>query len=158
MPPLRTEYVCPVCSEKTILINTMAWKSKSLSESDIEALGFDYFISNTFEFLENCHEEIKQLNALGLDATLDERSLCEGCRAKMEPVPEFGDFFVEVKVGKKTTRTKIEWNDFCKLIAFLEEKDTWNADAGGDRPLKDELPRIREILGMPEASEKKNHE
>ena len=131
MPPERTEYVCPVCNAKTIAAKDTRWIRHSL---------------------DTYRRQIQQIKALGLDATLDERSLCETCRAKMEPPPKDGEIFIVVKIGEKTTRTKIESeDDFSMLTAFLAKKDKWDAGAGRERPLKDELPRIRELLGMPEA-------
>ena len=131
MPPERKEYVCPGCSAKTIFKNDIGGIERSL---------------------DTYRRQIQQIKALGLDAALDERSMCETCRAKMEPSPEIGDFFIEVKIGGKTTRTKIGYGDFPKLIAFLAKKDKWTAGAGRELPLKNELPRIREILGIPEVT------
>ena len=128
MPPERKEYVCSGCSAKTIFKNDIGEMERSL---------------------DTYRRQIQQINNLGLDATLDERSMCAMCRAKMKPSPEIGDFFIEMRIGGKTTRTKIEYGDFPKLIAFLEKKDKWTTGAGSERPLKDELPRIRELLGMP---------
>ena len=132
MPPERIEYVCPVCNSKTIVANNLRW-----------------FIGN---MLDTYRQQIKQVKRLGLSATLDERSMCETCRAKMEPAPEIGDFFIEVKIGEKTTRTEIRQDDCPKLIAFLKKKDRWEAGNGSELPLKDELPRIREILGIQETT------
>ena len=130
MPPERTEYVCPVCNAKTIAAKDTRWIRQSL---------------------DTYRRQIQQIKALGLDATLDERSLCETCRAKMEPPPKAGEIFIVVKIGEKTTRTKVADDDFPKLTAFLEKKDKWTAGAGRELPLKDALPRIRKLLGMPEA-------
>ena len=131
MPPERKEYVCPVCNAKTIATTDASWIGR---------------------FLDTYRQLMQQVKALGLDATLDERSLCETCRAKMERPPEIGIFFIEVKIGEKTKRTAINIDDFLKLIAFLEKKDKWTGRTGRELPLKDELPRIRQLLGMPEAT------
>ena len=131
MPPERTEYVCPVCNAKTIATKDIRWIGRSL---------------------DTYRRQIQQVKTHGLDAALDERSLCATCRAKMEPPPEIGDFFIEVTIGGKTTRTKIKGDDFPKLIAFLEKQDKWNAGSRGELPLKDELPRIRELLGISETT------
>lgn len=130
MPPERKEYVCPGCSAKTIFKNDIGEIERSLA---------------------TYRRQIQQIKSLGLDAALDERSLCATCRAKMKPSPEIGDFFIEVKIGGKTTRTKIKGDDFPKLTAFLKKQDKWNAGSIGEQPLKDELPRIRELLGVPGA-------
>ena len=130
--PERIEYVCPACGAKTIFMEGDVW--------DVDSL------------LRFYRQKMQDIRNLGLDATLDERSLCETCRASMEPAPKAGDFFIEVKNGETVTRTKIEERDLFKLIAFLEKKDTWRAHAAQEYPLKDELPRIREILGIQETT------
>ena len=135
----RIEYVCPVCGGKTILVNSTRPWEEWINEWT----------------LKQYREDVKKVKELGLDAKLDERSLCETCRVKMEPSPQIGDVFLEVKIDDKTTRTKINETDFAKLIAFLEEKDKWKTEAEWERPLKDELPRIRALLGMSEPTEAK---
>ena len=134
MPPERKEYVCTICGAKTVIKKDDA--------------GWDIG-----ERLDTYRRQMRHIKSLGLDAVLDERSLCATCRAKMERPPEAGTFFMEVRIGEKTTRTIITGSDLSKLIAFLEKKDKWTAGAGRELPLKDELPRIRELLGMPEAKE-----
>ena len=133
----RVEYVCPACGGKTILVNfSNAWWLNDWT-------------------LKRYREDVKKVKALGLDATLDERSWCETCRVNMESLPDAGELFLEVKIGEKTTRTKIEDGDFAKLIAFLEKKDKWLGDQDQEYPLNAELPRIRTLLGMPEPTKGK---
>ena len=154
MPPERIEYVCPVCNSKTIIAEKQRWLfignrlgtyRRQMRQLKTIRLGATLDKRST-------RRQIQQIKARGLDATLDERSLCETCRAKMKPSPEIGDFFIEVTIGGKTTRTKIEDDDFPILIAFLKKKDRWEAGNGSELPLKDELPRIRQLLGMPETT------
>jgi len=44
----------------------------------------------------------------------------------------------------------IHENDWGRLSAFLDGKNTWCKD--GAKPLKPEIPRIRELLGLDEES------
>ena len=58
-----------------------------------------------------------------------------------------------VTIDGKTTRTVLKPYDLEKLVAFAKKKLKWEAARGKEYPLKDALPRIRELLGV--ANEKK---
>ena len=124
--PDRIEYVCPTCGEKTIFSSSQ--ESEWSAAWDVESHRYG----------------VIRVKELGLDAALDERSLCAVCRTKMTPPSKVGDVFLEVKIGEKITRTKLQPADFSRLVAFLRKEETWNLGMS----LKDELPRIRTLLGM----------
>jgi Uncharacterized protein containing LysM domain len=125
--PPRSEYTCPECDAKTI---------------------------HTYENWTAYRNSVAKLRALGIDAKLDERSLCEICRAKMDGDPKAGDMFLDVTVGDTVVRNKITThsNDLTILIAFLEGKDKWISRNNGEHAVKKSMPRIRELLGLETAT------
>jgi len=137
MPAERIDYVCPNCDGKTIL---------NLAKDNTN--GDNVYWWNLEWWLPAQRNLIKEIQNLGLDATLDERSLCEECRAKMDPAPIFGNIYLVVTRNGKTTRTLLKYDDLVKLKAFLEGKLTWFGDRGSEYHLKPEIPRIRQLLGL----------
>jgi len=123
--PLRIEYVCPLCKAKTLHAE---WKNV-----------------NRVQQADRFRQQMKRIKQLHLDAALDETDLCSHCRRDKDT--DTVEFHIVVWVNERAVRTVLEWADLSKLIAFLERKDVWDGGAGGTRPLKDELPRIRTILG-----------
>ena len=137
-PPERIEYVCPVCETKTLY----KWE-----ESKIHTIETSVLIHYELSFY---RKQCETLRKLGWEVKLDESFLCSKCRKPDRPE----ELFLEVTIDGKTTRTKLEDYDLNKLIAFAEKKLVWGNDTGGTEPLKDALPRIRELLGMPEEKSK----
>ena len=134
-PPMREEYVCPVCGTKTL------YTSKE------ERKGF-YEIVHVFSYREQC----ETLRKLGWDVKLDESFLCSKCRKPEQSK----DFFIVVTIDGKTTRTKMQRDDLTKLIAFAKKERVWKTRQDMEIPLKKELPRIRELLGMPATETEKD--
>ena len=123
--PERAEYVCPVCGAKTIHVKG--------SVSDVNSLGYH-------------RSSLEKVKKLGLDASLDERALCETCREEVGLKEVAADVYLNVRINGRISRTLLKRNDWAKLIAFLEGKNSYESD--GTKPLKPELPRIRELLGL----------
>lgn len=124
MPPDRAEYVCPTCGAKTLYegANVGSVETARAYRAGTEAL-----------------------RALGVDATLDETYLCDACRT--ENTPFF--FYLEVKLDGNLVRSSIrDHDDLRKLHAFLSGKAVWTSGFGEEKPLKDELPRVRMLLGV----------
>ena len=129
----RMEYVCPVCGTKTLYhlsSEESLWKRQSLVDSELNS------------YRKHC----ATLRKLGWKVKLDETFLCSKCRKAEQPE----ELFLEVTIDGKTTRSKLEYGDLEKLVAFAEKKLVWPTNYGATMPLKDELPRIRELLGIPE--------
>ena len=137
-PPERIEYVCPVCKKKTI-------------HTKWENVGPVEYI-NGYHRQIGYRQQIKRIKELGVDAMLDETDLCNQCR--LDKTTETTDFYIVVTVEGRSVRTQLEEYDLEKVIAFLEKKDVWGDIFEETRPLKDELPRIRKILGMDGGEEK----
>lgn len=129
-PPERAEYVCPSCGTKTIhAMNQLerGWGAPALAVKQYRGY-------------------IEQLNKLGLVSKLDETYLCSAC--KKEGV---SGLFLDVTAKGRVVRTALQGDeDLRKLIAFVQGDLVWKGDRGSELPLKPELPRIRQLLGIKE--------
>jgi DNA-directed RNA polymerase subunit RPC12/RpoP len=127
MPPERAEYVCAICGTKTI------HSTKQLGGWDNPALSFQNYRAN-----------LEQLRKLGVDAKLDESYLCSKCKKEGESA-----LFLEVTINKRVVRNAlVDVNDLRKLIAFVQGNLVWKGEQDREFPLKPELPRIRQLLGV----------
>jgi len=128
-PATRFEYVYPVCGTKTLYTRDAA-----------------LMLDSTQRWW---REELENFQKLGLDAALDERAFCSMCREEAELSDENElAYYLIVRLDGKATRTRLHENDWARLSAFLDGKNTWYKD--GEKPLKPEIPRIRELLGLDE--------
>lgn len=127
--PVRIEYVCPLCKAKTLYENGSSANRWKLDKE-----------------LERYRQQVRRVRELGLDVSLDETDFCSQCRQDKDT--EELAFAILVTVGDRSARTRLESNDLIKLIAFLEKKDVWKDGIDGIYPLKNELPRIRKMLGL----------
>ena len=124
----RAEYVCPICGAKTIHTKSVA-----------DAVSWE---------VDSNRRYIEKVKNLGLDASLDERAFCDSCRKNTELKKGSTDVYLVVRMNGRMSHTLLkDNNDWKKLIAFLEGKNVWE-NMDGKRPLKPELPRIRELLGL----------
>jgi hypothetical protein len=130
VPPDRAEYVCPSCGTKTIhALNQLelGWGAPALS-------------------VKHYRTYVEQLNKLGLVAKLDESFLCSACNKDGKT-----SLFLEVTVkGRVVRNALVDMNDLRKLIAFVQGDLVWKGEQDMERPLKPELPRIRQLLGVKE--------
>ncbi len=127
MPPERAEYVCAVCGTKTIhsTKETARWDNPALS-------------------VQNYRATLEQLRKLGLDAKLDESFLCSKCKKG-----GVSALVLEVTINKRVVRNAlVDVNDLRKLIAFVQGNLVWKGEQDREFPLKPELPRIRQLLGI----------
>jgi len=128
LPFDRTDYVCPTCGAKTIHATLRAGReSPSVS-------------------IRAYRESVHKLNQLGLALRLDESALCSACKK------EGADALVlEGSYQGRPTRCALrDLDDLRKLQAFVEGRLAWKDFFAREHPLKPELPRIRELLGMTE--------
>jgi DNA-directed RNA polymerase subunit RPC12/RpoP len=129
-PPDRAEYVCPACGTKTIhALNQLesSWDAPALS-------------------IKRYRTYIEQLNKLGLVSKLDETYLCSAC--KKEGV---SGLFLDVTAKGRVVRNALQGDeDLRKLIGFVQGDLVWKGDRGCELPLKPELPRIKQLLGVKE--------
>jgi len=133
MPPERAEYVCPSCGTKTIHV---------LNDKTPRMGGWN----NPVLAIKHYQGYIEQLNKLGLAAKLDESFLCSACNKDGKD-----SLFLEVTLKGRVVRNALaDMNDLRKLIAFVQGDLVWKGEQDMERPLKPELPRIRQLLGVKE--------
>lgn len=126
-PPDRAEYVCPKCGEKTLY-----------------AADHAQFV--TWE-LEACRREFDGLHrASDLALALDESSLCAHC----SPAATEHHLALVVRYADGSSRTTapVSHDDLRILRAFLKGELVYTTSNDGSAPLKDELPRLRTLLGI----------
>lgn len=136
-PPDRAEYICPKCCEKTIYVN-------------------DYGASSFIETeLENCRRIFSTIKKRAdFSIALDESSYCVHCSPKAKKhrlrlVVTYGN-------GHKHTSSVISEDDLNILKGFLGNKDTYVSAKDAVLSLKHEIPRIRKLLGIKNASNQSN--
>jgi len=126
-PPQRAEYVCPDCGEKTLYTDEVAF-----------FLGWE---------LESCRRDFDKANWAGnLQMKLDESSFCQHCRpeAKVHQLA----LIITYSDGTTHTTAPVQEEDLRILRNFLEGQVMYETFNGGTWPLKEKLPRLRELLGM----------
>lgn len=141
-PQERQEYVCPKCGEKTLYSRDAGngWATAMALQS-----------ADSFRRL------AKQLQDKGLDCKLDETAFCQKCGKDAKDKT----FVLETKWPgqEKPHRAAIaNTEDLTLILEFLSGKDKHDAGPGGEKPLKNHLTRLRELLGLDtgKTPEKKN--
>jgi hypothetical protein len=130
-PPMRAEYVCPTCNEKTLYINPKGkWG------------GLPQFVS--WE-LQACRRTIKKIK--GLKVSLDESALCKKCKpnAKKNEVTLVVDYGDPKALHKVAGITMV---DLTLLSEFLDGKLKHDGGQGGEVPLKKYVGRLETLLGV----------
>ncbi len=126
-PPSRAEYVCPRCGEKTLY-----------TSGDTE------FIARE---LEACRREFDMLKKeTKLPISLDESSYCGHCSPNARQHQLI--FSITYDNGRTHTDSPITCQDIQMLKAFLQERLSYPTSYGEYRPLKEQLPRLMELLGV----------
>jgi hypothetical protein len=124
------DYFCPACGSKTLYsIST---------ESTIEP-----------EFIDDipkCRRWVKELKAL--DAKLDESEFCKKCRPRVKNPSLW--LIIRYPEQTKVHRVKITGSEDLQLISeFVSGKDMHDGPRDSKVPLKNYLPRLSELLGIP---------
>ena len=135
MPPPVTEYVCPVCGEKTLYpVPKGQW-------------------STPLNFLEDLRgmQAQAQMEAVkrGASVELDEKAYCRNCRPEAVERPA-AVLVVQLPDGRQTRTENFTEGDLGLLRDFFAGKDVKVGDQDDEMPLKESLPRLRELLGMAE--------
>ncbi len=130
MPPDRAEYTCLICSNKTLYASSP--EERSLVP---RFLTWD---------LPACRRLAGQIK--NIPVTLDEKSFCKHCTPQAEKrelclVIDYGN-------GIRHTVQGVTKDDLQLLVEFSEGSAVHNAGPGGERPLKEYLGRLEELLGV----------
>ncbi|NLH16441.1 MAG: hypothetical protein GX455_07680 [Phycisphaerae bacterium] len=125
-PPPTADYVCPACGQKTVY-------SKDTS-----------FV--TWE-LGSCRREFEQMTKTdNLKMVLDESSFCSNC----SPNADKHELVLKITYSDGTTHSAggIHQSDLRMLTYFFKGSLSFKGLQDGTEPLKDHLPRLRELLGL----------
>ena len=85
----------------------------------------------------------------GISASLDEREFCRKCTPTAPESPE-PILVVKLADGTEKRTRGVSEQDLTILSEFLRDQLKHEGDTGTETPLKDLLPRIRELLGLDE--------
>ncbi len=133
LPTPVTEYVCPVCGEKTLYpVGDKLWGTPVNGLEELRKLQI---------------QANKQARKREAAVTLDERQFCRKCLPDFTNTPQ-AVLVVELPDGQEQRTERFSETDLLMLKDFFAGKriTTWVNDA--EMPLKNDLPRLRELLGM----------
>jgi len=127
------EYVCPVCGEKTIY-------KKNKDEDN-----FDYIDHILNKEIPSCRLELEKIK--GINIKLDEKQFCSHC----SPAIENPKLNLLVNIAGQTDTTivsNISPMDIRLIREFLDGKLVHQDDYDFESPLKDNIDRIKELMGV----------
>ena len=130
--PERIGYTCQKCREKTFYSRK--------ADGNWELL-FELGAVDTYRRL------TKQIRGHGLNVILDESSFCQNCGKDAQSKA----FVLEIRWSgqKKPHRASLQdTTDFLLVLEFLEGKGKHVGPQGRETPLKNHLPRLRELIGI----------
>jgi hypothetical protein len=130
-PPDRADYTCPKCGSRTLY-----------SSSD-GAYGRTGFINNSLPAMRRMAQDMK-----GLTLVLDEAEFCRKC----SPAVKSPELKLTVKYpgkDKAVTTGNITLDDMTLLSEFMEGKNRHAGGQGSETALKQHLPRLEQLLGIP---------
>lgn len=128
--PYAASYNCEACKHKTLFADKSPRCTIAGELNDIKT-------------------RADKLRKLGLVVVLDECCLCDHCYAeKYESTDniEQGSLYWLITNDGKTVRTKYDDFDFYILRDFLKRKDLVTSFNGDVNPLKNYVPRLKELL------------
>ena len=133
-PQQTFDFVCSSCGEKTVYPHTA---SAYYSVREVESL----------------RRQVQALRDKGLDCRLDDTAFCAKCGKSGEANKK--QFSLVVKFGNAPEhRVALQGsNDLALLQEFLDGKAVHDQGPGGEKPLKDQLPRLRQLLGVESAQD-----
>ncbi|MFH1613167.1 MAG: hypothetical protein ABIB46_05545, partial [bacterium] len=143
MPPKYQEYVCPIDGEKTVY-----------SRENME-------IYNCIDDIVKMRRLIEHINSVTNLAkfTLDEKQLCHICCPNIKTNERYISLIIKYPDNKEYRYNKVITEDLQILKGFFEKKLDYEGDRGSQIPLKEEIKRIKKILGIeisiPEKENKK---
>jgi hypothetical protein len=138
--PSRADYICPKCGERTVY--EAGDKAPPLEQADwgtVEVVRWK---------IDVCRRKLKDIQRLAGDAvSLDESQFCRKC-APNATSPKLV-LHISYKDKKNRDIENIEPDDLRLLSDFLAKKiETKRNDMESATPLKDDLPRLQELLGV----------
>jgi len=133
--PLTADYVCPKCGEKTVY---------AFDSSDAANRARNYDAIEALLQLTACRRGLAAIR--GLDAELDESEFCRKCSPKASQPRLI--LVVRYPDGAPPHRfAGVTGEDLVLIREFLSGSRRHVGPNEGDSPLKDSIPRLRELLG-----------
>jgi hypothetical protein len=133
MPPNRAEYVCPVCGDKTLY--------QSSFSSGLLGTRLPSTVEWTIPYLRRQTVKVE-----GVDVELIESEFCRTCTPAGKK-PELG-LEVLYATGYAHRTHPITDEDVTLLVEFTTGKDAHDLGQQGEKPLKNYVNRIQELLGV----------
>jgi len=127
-----TEYVCPLDGEKT------SYKGEE---------GFPYRILKDIEEMRRFVKKLNGSTDLAI-FKLDESRLCAICSPGLGPEERYVSLITAYPDGTEHRCAKVGMEDLRFLEAFVNKKLAYTTPNDGQEPLKDQLPRLKELLGI----------
>lgn len=131
MPTPVTEYICPVCGAKTLYpVEEDQWQTPL----------------NRLEELRAVEKEAQEAAAkLGTIVDLNEQQFCRQCRPDFEGTPR-AILITRLPNGRRKEIEDFTVRDLRILRDFFLGKDVVVGARDDEEPLKDQLPRLRELM------------
>lgn len=135
--PDQQEYICPKCGEKTLYAQS--------DEKDGQVL---WQLSK----LADCRREVKSFpKSDDVTIALDESEFCSHCSPDAESPALV--LVVKYKDGRTHRTSSVNTTDLRMLRDFLRGEKSYETFNEGSQPLKEYVPRLREMLGLAEEDE-----
>lgn len=136
-PPERIDYVCPVCGEKTLYV------MERTADGQIDQQ--QWKTAGTVQALESLRRLTQQIDKL--EVTLDESQFCSHCSPGIED-PRVALVVDYPDTPEPHRAWDISVQDLQILQAFSKGQLKYTDPLDSERPLKDTLPRLEELLGV----------
>lgn len=136
-PPPRIDYVCPDCGEKTLYALD--------SSADEQTRQRHWKSAWTLGELESLRRLTRQINALNI--ALDESQFCSHCTSDVKD-PRLG-LVIRYHDRPEPHRVwEVNWTDLAMIKAATEFKLKYKGQQDNEVALKENLPRLEELLGV----------
>lgn len=137
-PPNRADYICPKCGERTLYDN-----SKYKTEKPYD-MGIAWTVERELPY---CRSEFQELRKIaGHAIEFDESQFCRKCSPNVTK-PKLV-LHISYKDDNVRDVEAIDHHDLRILRKFLAGELKTTSDNEGEAPLKNDLPRLQELLGV----------
>ena len=143
--PAQQNYICPDCGQRTVYPEIDYSKQTGRERNE------RWNILTTLNLLPSFNRTLATINQTaqkdGYSFTLDTSSFCSECG---KGKPKKIRLIVRQPDGTTAPAHPVELDDLRILEAFFAGKDRWKGDQDMEHALQQSLPRIRELLNLPE--------
>lgn len=143
--PAQQNYICPDCGQRTV------YPEIDYSKQTARERNERWNILTTLNLLPSFNRTLATINQTaqkdGYSFTLDTSAFCSECG---KGKPKKIRLIVRQPDGTTAPAHPVELDDLRILEAFFAGKDRWKGDQDMEHALQQSLPRIRELLNLPE--------